>query len=146
MDLEEIIKKRRSVRTFEKTDISDTMLNQVIELAHRAPSAGAIRAYPAFITRKKISERVPAPVYLIICTDPKAYSPRYGRRGSELYSIQDATIFGAYIQLILVNKGLASVWIGAFRENKMKRFLKTDLKPIAIIAVGYEKQPETQHE
>jgi len=46
---------------------------------------------------------------------------------------------GAYIQLLLVDWGLASVWIGAFQENKIKKTLQIakHLRPIAIIALGY---------
>lgn len=136
MSLEEVIKKRKSIRSFKNIDVSDEILNQVISLAHLAPSAGAIRGYDVIITREKII-RIDAPVYLVICTDPEKYIKRYGERGRDLYSIQDATIVGAYIQLLLVNIKLASVWIGAFHENKIKSIIDTKLRPVAIIALGH---------
>lgn len=140
MDLEDVIKKRKSVRVFQNIDISDIILSEVLSLANKSPSAGAIRGYTTFITKEKIN-RINAPVYLVICTKPEKYAQRYGERGKNLYSLQDATIFGAYIQLILINKGLDSCWIGAFREEKIKRLLKIseELRPIAIIALGYAK-------
>lgn len=103
-----------------------------------APSAGAIRGYKAIISRKKL-DRVEAPVYLVICANPEASAARYGERGRDLYSVQDATIFGAYIQLLLVDRGLDSVWVGAFREGGVQRTINTNLRPIAIIAVGYKQ-------
>jgi len=136
MELIEVIKKRKSVRSFKKDDISNEILNEIISLARKSPSAGAIRGYEAIITRQKLN-RIEAPVYLVICANPEAYA-KYGDRGRNLYSIQDATIFGAYLQLILVDKGLASVWIGAFKEEKIKGILNTNLRPIAVIAIGYE--------
>jgi len=140
MNLEEVIKKRKSIRSFKRIDVPDEILEQIISLARLAPSAGAIRGYEVIITRERIMS-IDAPVYLIICANPDVYAERYGDRGKDLYSIQDATIFGAYIQLLLVDRGLASVWIGAFREDKVKRVLniKENLRPVAIIAVGYRK-------
>jgi len=139
MDLQEVIEKRKSVRSFQKTDVPDKLLEEIIALARKSPSAGALRAYKTIITREKITS-IDAPVYLVICANPEAYAPRYGERGKNLYSIQDATIFGAYIQLLLVDKRLASVWIGAFREDKIKKILNIEenLRPIAIIALGIE--------
>lgn len=139
MSLQDIIKKRKSVRSFQKTDIPNETLEELIALAKLSPSAGAIRGYKAIITREKIA-RVDAPIYLVICVNFEAYIPKYGERGKNLYALQDATIFGAYFQLLLVDRGLASVWIGAFREDKIKKVLgiKEFLTPVAIIALGYE--------
>ncbi|MFC1622306.1 nitroreductase family protein [Patescibacteria group bacterium] len=137
MNLEEVINKRKSVRKFTNRDVSDELLEEIIVLARKAPSAGAIRGYSTTITREKITH-VDAPVYIIIWCDKEKYSPRYGKRGKNLYAIQDATIFGAYIQLLLVEKGLDSVWVGGFREEKVKKMSNTDLFPVAIIALGYK--------
>ncbi|OGZ31531.1 MAG: hypothetical protein A3H02_02370 [Candidatus Niyogibacteria bacterium RIFCSPLOWO2_12_FULL_41_13] len=138
MELTDVIKKRKSVRSFQKIDVPNEILEEIIALARTSPSAGAIRGYKAIITKEKIV-RIDAPVYLVICANPEAYVSRYGERGKNLYSIQDATIFGAYVQLLLVDGGLASVWIGAFREDKIKNTLNIEkhLKPIAIIALGH---------
>lgn len=137
MELKEVILKRHSVRSYKKDDIGDDILREIITLAREAPSAGAIRGYEAIISRERL-DRIEAPVYLVICTNPDVYAKRYSERGRDLYSVQDATIFGAYIQLLLVDRGLASCWIGAFNEGKIKGILKTGLRPVAILAVGYE--------
>ena len=86
MELKDVIEKRKSIRTFQKTDISNEILEELIALARKSPSAGAIRGYQAIITREKIN-RIDAPVYLVICTDSEAYTKRYGNRGRDLYSI-----------------------------------------------------------
>ncbi len=139
MTLQDVIEKRKSVRSFQKTDILNETLEELIILARKSPSAGAIRGYKTIITREKIT-RIDAPVYLVICIDPETYAKRYGERGRNLYAIQDATIFGAYFQLLLVDKGLASVWIGTFKEDSVKKILNIEenLRPIIIIALGYE--------
>jgi len=137
MNLEEIIRKRRSVRSFSDRPVSDELLNEVIALAKKGPSAGAIRGYQVIVTKEKLAYN--ALVSVVICIDEAAYEKRYGERGRSLYAIQDGAIFGAYLGLLLVERGLCSVWVGAFRENKTKRILGTELRPVAIIAVGYEQ-------
>ncbi len=139
MDLQEVINRRHSVRKFKDIDVSDDKIKELVLLAKKSPSAGAIRGYETIITRERIAH-VDAPVYLVICTNPEAYSPRYGDRGKNLYSVQDSTIFGAYFQLLLVSEGLASVWVGAFHEERIKKAIGTDLRPVAIIAMGYEQE------
>jgi nitroreductase len=136
MNLEDVICIRHSVRSFLPKEVSDSLLEELIALAMKCPSAGAIRGYRAFITRKL--GIYGAPVCIIICVDQAAYGPRYGNRGRELYSIQDSAIFGAYLQLLLVDQGLSSCWVGAFKESKVMDVLLTDLRPVAIIAIGYK--------
>lgn len=140
MVFKDVLKKRHSVRKFQETEISDKIIKEILELANLAPSAGNLRSYKVITTREKVLS-IEAPVYLIICSAPEISAARYGDRGRNLYSIQDATIFAAYIQLIIVDMGLSSVWVGAFNENRIKRVLKIDkeLRPIAIIPIGYEK-------
>ena len=137
MELKEVINKRHSVRVFQDKDVPDEILEELIALARKSPSAGGIRGYQVIITREKIT-RIDAPVYLVICIDTEVYNKRYGDRGKNLYSVQDAAVFASYIQLLLVNKGIDSCWIGAFHEHKVQRFLKTNLRPVTILAIGYE--------
>lgn len=136
LTLQEIIEKRRSVRKFQQRPVPDAILDEVIRLAIRGPSAGAIRGFKVFITKENLA--YDAPACLVICTDPEKYASRYGDRGRNLYAIQDAAIVGAYLTLLLVERGLSSVWIGAFREGRVQRLLGTTMRPVAILAVGYE--------
>jgi len=138
MELKEVINKRHSVRVFQDKDVPDEILEELIALARKSPSAGGIRGYQVIITREKIIS-YNAPVCIVICIDSEKYTIRYGDRGESLYAIQDSAIFAAYLQLLLVDAGLASVWIGSFREGKIQRSLNTKLRPIAIIAIGYQK-------
>ena len=140
MENKEVIKKRHSVREYQKKEVAPELIEKIIELAKSAPSAGGLQAYEVFITKEKIT-KIDAPVYLVICAWPDKSGTKYGERGQSLYSIQDATIFGTYIQLIAVDMGLATVWIGAFNEERIKKILKISdyLRPIAIIPIGYEK-------
>lgn len=136
MELKEVIQKRKSIRTFQKwKEVPD--LTEAIALARKAPTAGGIRGYWAHVTKEPIGP-YGAPTYIVVCADPAAYEKRYGARGMDLYSIQDATIYASYLQLILTDMGLATCWIGAFNEDKIKRAVGIiELKPVVILCVGY---------
>lgn len=142
MEFVDVLKKRHSVRHYQPQDVPDELVNKIVELAQTAPSAGGLRSYETFITRERIIS-IEAPVYLVVCADPERSASRYGDRGRNLYSLQDATICAAYTQLIAVDMGLASVWVGAFREGRVKRSLNIpqSLRPVVIVAIGYANEP-----
>jgi len=60
-----------------------------------------------------------------------------GTRGKNLLSVQDATIAASYAQLSSTALGLSSVWVGHFKEKDVASILKTKLRPVAIIPIGY---------
>lgn len=141
MNLIDAIKKRRSIREFKKDIVTDEQLRTIIELAKLAPSAGNLQSYQVAIVREESLTNIFAPVNLVVCADMNKSESRYGERGRTLFSIQDATIFASYIQLIAVELGLATVWIGAFNESKIreKLSLSDNLRPIIIMLLGYPK-------
>lgn len=138
MEFKDVVNKRYSMRQYLPTEVPEKIVREVIELAKLAPSAGNLQAYQVYITKEPVTY-IEAPLYLVVCADIERSASRYGERGRSLYAIQDATIFAAYLQLAIVEAGLASVWVGAFREGRVKRQLKIpdNLRPIAIIAMGY---------
>lgn len=144
VELQDVIAKRKSVRKFQQKDVPDDLLNKLMLTAAQGPSAGGIRGFKGIITREKLV--YDAPVYVVICIDESLYEQRYGERGKNLYAIQDSAIFGAYMTLLLVDEGLSCVWVGAFREGRIKRTIGTELRPLAILAIGYEKEPESAYE
>jgi len=138
MDFKEVIEKRYSMRQFQSTQVPEKIIREIIDLSKLAPSAGNLQSYKVVTSYEKITN-IEAPINLVICADPKRSATRYGERGRSLYALQDATIFAAYLQLAIVNAGLASVWVGTFKENRIKNLLKIpeNLKPIAVISLGY---------
>jgi len=87
---------------------------------------------------------VQAPVCLVFSADPNRSTPKYGKRGAQLYSVQDATIAGTFAMLAAVDLGLATVWVGAFDEEKVQKIVgEKSLKPVAMFALGYPaEEPE----
>lgn len=151
MEFEEVLKKRRSVREFEAKEVPEEKIRKILELSNLAPSAGNLQARKLVLIKdRETKERVAqaaadqdfitaAPVVFIVCADPEGSALKYGQRGRELYSIQDADIFASYLQLAATSLGLSSCWVGGFDEEKIKRVLGLPerLKPIAVIPVGY---------
>jgi len=151
MNFEEVIKKRHSVRKFKQKEVSDEVIKKILELANLSPSAGNLQARSIVVVKdKEMKEKITqvalgqgfisqAPVVFVICAEPDESAAKYGQKGKELYSIQDATIFASYLQLAVVFMNLDSCWIGAFDESELRRILglSENKKPIAIIPVGF---------
>ena len=152
MDLDLILQKRKSVRSYSPMSPSDRDIEKVIQAAELAPTAGDLKARKIFVikgqSRKKglmeaslhqtwISE---APFLVIFCADEKTIE-KFGERGKDLYCVQDASIAASFAMLKATDLGLASCWIGAFDEEKVSEAagLPSYLRPVVILAVGYEK-------
>jgi len=156
MEFFEVLGGRRSVRKFREKEVEDEKLLKILEAANSAPSAGDLQAYEVVVVKdaerkKKLVSAAfeqefiaKAPVVLIFLTNADRSSKRYGRRGAELYCIQDATIATAYAQLAATALGLGSVWVGAFDEREVAKTInaRQNTKPVSMLPVGYaDEQP-----
>lgn len=151
MNFTELLHARRSVRTYQDRQVDTGQLDRILEAANCAPSAGNLQAYSILVvrqpeTRAALSRAalgqealVQAPLVLAFIAQPQLSAVKYGQRGASLYAMQDATIACAYAQLAVVDLGLASVWIGAFEEEAVRRILKvaSDDRPVALLPIGY---------
>lgn len=151
MEFERLIGKRRSVREFEDRPVEDEQVRAVLEAANSAPSAGGCQAYeivrvedPAVrssLARAALDQMfiAQAPVVLVFLATPSRSSGRYGRRGRQLYCIQDATIACAFAHLRAADLGLGSVWVGAFDDDGVRRALgaPAESRPVAILPLGH---------
>lgn len=154
MEFFEVVGKRHSVRAFKDKEIEKEKLEKLLYVADSAPSAGNLQAYQIFLIRKSAQKTAlanaaygqdfiaQAPVSLIFCADPMRSSRKYGKRGSELYSIQDATISASYVHLAAVDLELGSVIVGAFDEDAVSKILNLPdmLRPIIILPIGYPNE------
>ena len=151
MDFFEAVRARHSIRAFENRPVEEEKIHKIIEAVNLAPSAGDLQAYEVVIVKDSalrnelaraalgqsfVSE---APVCFVFLAYPERSSKKYGRRGSELYCLQDATIAATYAMLGATALGLSSTWVGAFDEEAAARALgaSRSKRPIAILPVGY---------
>jgi nitroreductase len=154
VDLFATVEARHSVREFAPREVEPGELEQILMAASRAPSAGNLQAYQIVLVRapgrRQALARAAhgqafvanAPVVLVFCADPARSAGRYGRRGAELFAVQDATIAAAYAQLAAAALGLGSTWVGAFDEAAAA-VVVGGLRPVCILPVGHPaERPE----
>ena len=151
MRIPEMIKERRSIRAFSDRDISDGDVELLVEAACWAPSAGNRQPWEFVVVRDGENKRrlveaahgqsfiAEAPVVFVVCADPGRSASRYGRRGVELYCLQDTAAAVQNLLLTATANGLGSCWIGAFDEDRAAKAVGTPagVRPIAIVPVGY---------
>ncbi len=150
MELRDAIRTRRSVRAYRLDPIPAKKVDEIIESANLAPSAGnlqgrdfvAVRDEPA---RQALARAAgdqdfiaQAPVVIVVCANAPRTAVKYGRRGRELYAVQDAAAATENLLLAAHDAGLGACWVGAFDEDAVRKLLglPADVRPVAIIPVG----------
>ena len=150
MSLLDIIKSRRSIRKFKSEDIPQEIIDDLMGALIWAPSAGNLQSRKFyFIFNKEIKERLvkaasgqnfiaKAPLVIVGCANDDI-SRRYGERGKNLYSICDVSASIQNLMLLAKERGLGTVWVGAFNETEVAEILSLpkNLRPIVILPVGY---------
>ncbi len=150
MNILNIIKERRSVRRFLNKLIPKEAQDALKEAIMWAPSAGNLQSRKFyFIFNQAIKKDLAkaalgqsfiakAPLVIVGCVDLRI-KDHYGERGAKLYAVQDVSASIQNVLLVAHELGLASVWVGAFSEDEVRKILKLPrfLRPISIIPVGY---------
>jgi len=75
---------------------------------------------------------------IVVCANVRRTEKRYGKRGSELYVIQDTAAAAQNIHLMAYALGYATCWVGAFDDEKVAKVIQPpeEIRPLAIIPVG----------
>lgn len=152
----EIIRKRRSIRTFLKKDVENEKLNEILKAAMFSPTARGLRPWEFIIvkndeTKNKLSKATPyssfakeAPVVIVIC-----YDTSKARRFKE-----DCSVCAENIYLEATNQGLGTCFIQIAdgteaNEGSPEDFVKRVLaipqnyRVQCLMPIGYPaKQPE----
>jgi nitroreductase len=157
LDVFEAIKGRRSIRTFKDQEVSAELVEELVEAARWAPSAGNLQPWEFIIIRKpevkrKLVEAArgqsfleEAPVLIVVCASENRSAQGYGARGRTLYCLQDTGAAIQNLHLAAYALGLGTCWVGAFLEDETKEVLKLPdgIRPVAIIPVGYPDEAPT---
>ncbi len=160
MDFYDVVDKRRSIRAFQEKPVDVKTIRKILDTVSLAPSAGNLQAYRITIVRGQAVKEglmsaafdqesiIHAPVVLVFSADQKRSEMKYGDRGMEFYSMQDATIAAAYCQLAAAAEGLGSVWVGGFDVLEVSRVINAGSYevPVAIIPIGYAAENPTRPE
>lgn len=151
MDVLDAIKGRRSIRAFQNREISQEIVDKLIDAARWAPSAGNIQPWEFIVVRNPEIKRglaeaalgqyfiEEAPVVIVVCANEERSASGYGMRGRTLYCLQDTAAAIQNIHLAAYAMGLGTCWVGAFRENEARKVLNIPegVRPVAMIPVGY---------
>jgi nitroreductase len=150
MTILDAVKERRSIRKFQAKQIPVEIVDRLKEALIWAPSAGNLQARKFyFVFNNRIKEKIAsaalnqsfiakAPLTIVACTDSHIRI-HYGERGVHIYTLQDVAASLMGMMLVAHEKGLGSVWVGAFHEDEVAKILELpgNLRPIAIVPVGY---------
>ena len=151
MEFFDVLNARHSIRAYAKTPVEDEKLDRILETINGAPSAGNLQAFEVYAVttgddRAKLADAAleqdfvaQAPVVLVFCAHAARSAEQYGVRGTGLYCLQDATIACTFAMLAATALDLSSVWVGAFRENIVRRIIHAPEthRPVAMLPIGY---------
>jgi nitroreductase len=154
IDFWEVIKRRKSSRSFDRSkDVSENDIKKLLEAANCAPSAGAIYPTEFKVIRDQEVKNLlakaafgqyfiaEAPVVIVVIADIEKSAAKYGKRGRNLYAIQDAAAATENLLLAATALDLGTCWVGAFDEDEVSKILKLEKsqRPLAIIPVGWAR-------
>ncbi|MBU5687997.1 MAG: nitroreductase family protein [Candidatus Aenigmarchaeota archaeon] len=162
MELFEAMETRVNVKVYDKRDVPEELIAQILHAGTLAASAGDIQPWEFIVVKDKktkidisvacLRQRhvEEAPLLIVVCANLEKVALKFGDRGKNLYAIQDT---GASIQNMLLaahDLGLGASWVHAFEEEGIKRILKIPdkLRPVGVLAIGfplpYEKYYKTE--
>jgi nitroreductase len=149
MSILDSILNRRSIRRYQKKEIPQGVLLQILEAGRQAPSAVnrqpirfVIVTDPSIL--KELCDTVitrfvkEAPVAIVGCADVKSLM-------TGKWAVVDATIAMENMVIAAWALGIGSCWIGACNEQKVKDMIKIpkDWKVVALLTMGYpDEQPK----
>lgn len=163
MEFLELVKKRRSIRSYDARPIDRDLLLKCIEAAHLSPSACNAQPWKFIVVDDKnlISEIVDkafhtiysfnkfikdAGALIVVVSDKEGFMRKVGKyaKGTNYYLI-DIGIACEHLILQAAELGIGSCWIGWFDEKELKKVLNVPKRKRidVIISLGYLKPSET---
>lgn len=149
MDFNEVIRTRRSVRTFKKDPIPQDVLNRVLNAVRISPSGSNRQPWRfILITDETLRQKMiavcnhqkfvaEAPVIVVACGQRLSLN-RGGYMG-EMSTLLDVTIAFTHLILAARVEGLGTCWIGVFSNDEIKKLLEIPEgdEVVAATPLGY---------
>ena len=153
MSIDDIIVRRKSIRSFKEKKVPDKVLESLVDIARQAPSWMNKQCWHFIIVNDvvKIQEIArtgitnrwlkQAPAIIIVCADPYLS----GKRDNLPYFLVDAAIALDHLILSATDKGLGTCWIGSFDEQGLKTLLGIPprIRIVALTPIGYPTDQES---
>ena len=150
MDVTEAIIGRRSVRSFLEQAVPHALIEEILEAAVHAPSAGNLAPWRFIVLDEpELIDKacrfnldafwgLRAPMAVVVCADLENY-----RRGD--FWVQDCAALTENVLLLIHDKGLGATWTGVHpvseRVTGISRLLRLSKStvPFSMILLGYPK-------
>jgi nitroreductase len=165
MNLYEVMMKRRSVRVFKDQQISESIIEQLVDVANQAPTGGNIQPLSIILVRnsegrKKLADLSGgqpwvrnAPLTMIFCLDfyrikKWAELCQTDFRGEQavnhfLIAYADLMVAAQNVVILAESLGLGSVYIGSIQNeiDETRNFFEIPkyVLPVMLLSIGYPK-------
>lgn len=152
MEFYEVINRRLSVRSYKPDPVPEEVLNRILEAGRRAPSAKNYQPWKFIVVREEAVRQALVPACrnqgfiaqapIVICGCALEELAWKGMGGYWSAAVVDVTIALEHIILAATAEGLGTCWIGAFKEEEVRRVLEipAGVKPVALTPLGYPAQ------
>jgi nitroreductase len=148
MDIEELVRKRRSVRRFDPRPVEEDKISRILECARLAPSARNLQCWHYIVvTGKETIAQVAeaagamnawlrdAPAVVVGCADPREST---AHNGIEYFTV-DLAISMEHLVLAATELGLGTCWMANFDEARVKEALSIpeNIRVVALTPLGH---------
>lgn len=147
MEVMSAIRTRRSIRRYQDRAVEDDNLHLILEAGRLAPSASNRQEWKFIVVKEKEARRKltvaargqsfigEAPVVIVACALETEHTMLCGQKS---YPI-DIAIAVDHMTLKAVEEGLGTCWIGAFREDEVKKILNipAEVRVVCLLPIGY---------
>ncbi|HUS87662.1 MAG TPA: nitroreductase family protein [Bacteroidales bacterium] len=165
----DILKERKTIRKYSAEDVSDDLLNEILEAGIRASTTGNMQVYSIVITRdeKKKEALAPlhfnqpmimqAPVSLTFCADFNRFNkwcynrnaiPGYDNFLSFMTAAIDAIIVAQTVSIAAESKGLGICYLGTaiYMAEKIIEVLNlpAGVVPVTTLTIGWPAEDPEQ--
>jgi len=153
MELMDLIRARKSVRSYRDQPVEDATVCRILEAARLAPSARNGQEWRFIVVRDSAMRRriamdaaaqpfiAEAGAVLACCAETDG---RLMRCGQAAYPI-DVAIAMDHLSLAAAAEGLGTCWIGSFDEQMVKDLLgiPREVRVVQLMPLGYPTDPST---
>lgn len=140
MEFMKVVRNRRSIRRYKRDPVPEDVLNQILEAARLAPSAGHRQPWHFVVIRDAETKRqlgisswaAQAPIVIVGCADTETRE--------EPKCFVDVSIAFEHMVLAAANFGLGTCWLGYLgADETIKKILgiPEHMKVVAVTPLGY---------
>lgn len=146
----DVVRKRKSVRTYADTPIPDETIREILEAARLAPSAKNLQEWKFIVVKDERTKRALVDVAkgqrfvgeaAAVIAGVATYTAYTMTNGVPACHV-DLAIAMEHIALAAAEKGIGTCWIGAFYQDGARKLLGVpdDCLVIALMTLGYPRE------